>query len=75
MVVGFTTTFVPVQSVSITTNVVSSNSFHGGVYLIQHPVTNFVSDMRQIGGFLQALQFPLTLSQYKVITVQVNLYF
>ena len=33
----------PVQSVPLTTNVVSSNHFHGEVYLIQHYV-KFVTD-------------------------------
>ena len=28
------------------------------VYSIQHYVIKFVSDMRQVGGFLQVLQFP-----------------
>ena len=36
MVVGFTTTSVPVQSVPIITNVVSANRTHGKVYSIQH---------------------------------------
>jgi hypothetical protein len=35
----------PVQSVPITTNVVSSNPDHGEVYLIQHYVIMFVSDL------------------------------
>jgi hypothetical protein len=34
----------PVQSVSITTNV-SSNPVHGEVYSIQHNVIKFVSDL------------------------------
>jgi len=34
------------------TNVVSSNSVHGEVYSIQHYVIKFVSDLRQVGGFL-----------------------
>ena len=42
----------PVQSVPITTQVVSSNLIHGEVYLIQHYVIKFVSDLRQVGGFL-----------------------
>ena len=50
MIVGFTTTFVPVQSVPITTKVVSSNHVHGEVYSI-HYVIKFVSDLRQIGDF------------------------
>jgi len=35
----------PVQSVSITTKVVSSNPVHGEVYLAQHYVIKFVSDL------------------------------
>ena len=42
----------PVQSVPITTKVVSSNPDHGDVYLIRHYVIKFVSDLRQVGGFL-----------------------
>ena len=56
MVVGFTT-MVPMQSVPITTNVVSSNPVHGEVYSIQSYVIKFVSDFRQVGGFLLVLQF------------------
>jgi hypothetical protein len=48
----------PVQSVPITTKVVSSNPVHGEVYSIQHYVIKFVSDLRQLGGFLRVLQFP-----------------
>jgi hypothetical protein len=44
LVVGLTTTFVPVQSVPMTTKVVSSNPVHGEVYKIQHYVIKFVSD-------------------------------
>ena len=47
----------PVQSVPITTKVVSSNPVHG-VYSIQHYVIKFVSDLRQVGGFPQVLRFP-----------------
>ena len=42
----------PMQSVPSTTNVVSSNPVHGKVYLIQHDVIKFVSDLRQVSGFL-----------------------
>ena len=45
----------PLQSVPITTKVVSSNPVHGEVYSIQHYVIKFVSDLRQVGGFLQVL--------------------
>ena len=41
------------QSAPITTNVVNSNPADGEVYSIQHYVIKFVSDVRQIGGFLQ----------------------
>jgi hypothetical protein len=41
----------PVQSVPITTNVVSSNPVNGEVYLIEHYVIMFDSDLRQVGGF------------------------
>ena len=39
-------------SVPITTKVVSSNPERGEVYSIQHYVIKFVSDLRQVGGFL-----------------------
>ena len=48
----------PVQSVPITTKVVSLNPAHGEVYLIQHYVIKFVSELRQVGGFLQVIWFP-----------------
>ena len=48
----------PVQSVSITTTVVSSNPAHCKVYSIQHYVIKFVSYLLQIGGFLWVLRFP-----------------
>ena len=52
MVVGFTTTYT-LQSVPVTTKVVSSNSAHSEVYSIQHYVIKFVSDLRKVGGFLR----------------------
>jgi hypothetical protein len=48
----------PVQSVPITTNVVSSNPVHGEVYSKQHYMIKFVSDSRQVSGFLRVLRFP-----------------
>jgi len=48
----------PVQSVSITTKVVSSNPIHSEVYSIQLYVIKFVSDSRQVSGFLWVLWFP-----------------
>jgi hypothetical protein len=46
-----------VQSVPITTKVVSSNPAHDEVYSIQHDVIHFVSDLRQVDGFLRVLLF------------------
>jgi hypothetical protein len=42
----------------ITTKNFSSNPAHGEVYSMQHYVINFVSDLRQVGGFLRVLRFP-----------------
>ena len=42
----------------ITTIVVSSNPVHDEVYSIQHYVITFLSDLRQVGGYLQAIRFP-----------------
>ena len=50
----------PMQSVPITTNVVSSNPAHDKVYSIQHYVITFVSDLRQVAGFLRVLCFSST---------------
>ena len=44
-----------VQSVPITTKVVSSNPVYGEVYLIQHYEIKFVSDLRQVGGFFRVI--------------------
>jgi hypothetical protein len=46
------------QSVPITTKVVSSNPADGEMYLIQHYVIKFVSDLRQVDGFLLVFRFP-----------------
>jgi len=46
------------QSVTITTKIVSSNPIHGEVYSIQHYVMKFVSDLWQVSGFFQVLRFP-----------------
>ena len=43
----------------ITTNVVSLNPAHGKVYSMQHYVLKFVSDLRQVCGFLWVLWFLL----------------
>ena len=44
------------QSVPINTKVVSSNSAHGEVYSIEYYVIKFVSDLRQVSGFLRSPQ-------------------
>ena len=58
MVVGYMTLLLSVQSMHITTNVVSSNIAHGDVYSMQHYMIKFVSDLQQVGGFLRVLRFP-----------------
>jgi len=52
------------QSVPITTDVVSSTRLGRGV---QHYVIKFVSDLRQIGGYLRVLQFPPPIKQTATI--------
>ena len=47
----------PVQSVPITTIVVSSHPDHCQVYLKQHYVIKFVSDLQQVDGFFRVLLF------------------
>jgi hypothetical protein len=42
----------PMQSLPITTKVVSSNPTRGEEYSIQHYVIKFVSDLHQVSGFL-----------------------
>jgi hypothetical protein len=42
----------------IITNGMSSNPALGEVYLIQHDVIKFISDLRQVNGFLRILRFP-----------------
>ena len=39
------------------TKVVRSNAAHGEMDLMQHYVIKFVSDVRQVGGFLRELRF------------------
>jgi hypothetical protein len=47
-----------VQSVIITTKIVSLHPVHGEVYSIWHFVIKFVSDLWQFGGFLRVIRFP-----------------
>ena len=55
------------KSVPITTKVMSSKPVHGEVYWIQHYAINFVSDLRQIGGFLWVLRFPQPIKRTSTI--------
>ena len=48
----------PMQSVPITTNVVTSNPADDEVYSIQHYAITFVSDLWQVHGFLRVLRLP-----------------
>ena len=60
------------QSVLITTNIVSLNPAHGDVYLIEHYMINFFSDLRQVGGFLWVLQFlpPMKLTSTSTLVIR-----
>ena len=60
MVVGFT---ISVESVPITTTVVSSNLVHGEVFSIQQYVIKIVIDLQQVGWFLLVLRFPPPIKQ------------
>ena len=77
MVVGL---ILPMQSVPITTTVVSSIPAHGEVYSIHHFVIKFVSDSRQ-DGFLLVILFvisvvkhhhPTHIAQYRLYTNTCN---
>ena len=65
VVVGFTTTYM--QSVPITTNVVSSNPTKAK----QHYVIKFVCDLQQVGGFLRVLLFlpPINTDRYDISAI------
>ena len=53
MVVGFTTTY---AISAYHSKVMSLNPVHGEV--IQHYVIKFVSDLREVSGFLRVFRFP-----------------
>ena len=75
MIVWLLNLQLPMQSVTITTNVVRSNSAHGKVHSIQHYVEKKFSDLRQFRCFLWVLRFPppikLTAVQSVPITTNV----
>jgi hypothetical protein len=56
-------------SVPINSNVVSSNTAHGEVYFIQHYMIKFVSDLRQVGGFLMVPIHPVVLEKKFVLHI------
>ena len=69
MVVGFKTTY----AISAYHHWSCEFESHSGeVYLIQHYVIKFDSDLRQVGGFLWVLWFPppIKLPQYKWILLE-----
>ena len=67
MVIGFTTTYAISAYLPIPTKVVGSNPVHGEVYSIQLYVIKFVSDLRQVGGFLDFTELLL-----KVTLITIN---
>jgi hypothetical protein len=60
----------PMQLVPIIINVVSSSPAYGEVYSIHRYVINFVSDLRQVGGFIRVLRFPQPLKLIATIDLK-----
>jgi hypothetical protein len=62
--------------VPITTKVVSSNPVYGEVYSIQHYVIKFVSDLRQVSGFLRDFipQFVITVQEFPPVSLADMIY-
>ena len=60
------------QSVSITTKIVSSNLAHGEVHSIKHYVIQFVSDLGKVEGFLLVLLFLLPIKLTATIKLNVE---
>jgi hypothetical protein len=65
---------ISMQSVPITSKVVSLNPTHGEVYLIQHYVIKFINDLRQVCGFLLFLRFPPPIKLKCVVHTKFNIY-
>jgi hypothetical protein len=63
-----------VQSVYITAKIVNSNSTRGEVYLIQHYVIKFVSNLRKVSGILRVLRFIQDISSEKLFNDTENVY-
>ena len=66
MVVGFTTTYA-ISAYHHERCEFKSRS--GDVYSIQHYLIKFVSDLRQVGGFLLVFQFPLSIKLIATISL------
>ena len=62
----------PMQSLPITTEVVSLNPTHGEVNLIQYNVIKFVSDLLPVCGFLRLLHFPPPIKLITTIYLKQN---
>ena len=64
----------PMQSSPITTKIVNLKPAHGQVYSIQHYLIKFVSDLRQVGGFLwvRRLLSPIKLTAMIYLKVELN---
>jgi len=63
----------PMQSVPITTYVVSWNPAKGEVYSIQHYVIKFVSDLQQVNSNLCVLRFPKPIKLNATILTEILL--
>jgi hypothetical protein len=64
----FAESIVSLQGISKRSNeVVSLSPVHDEVYSIQYYVINFVSDLRQVGGFLWILRFPPPIKLTEII--------
>jgi hypothetical protein len=63
------------ESVPITTKFMSLNTAHGEVYLIQHYVIKFVSDLMQVCGFLRVQQFLPPINSLPVSRVRIFFFF
>jgi uncharacterized membrane protein affecting hemolysin expression len=61
------------ESVPNTTKVVSLNSIHSEVYSIQHYVIKFVSDLRQVSGFLRVTLISSTNKTERNDTTEISL--
>ena len=46
-----------------------SISDHGEAYSVQHYGIKFVSDLRQVGGFLLVLRFPLLIDITEIVLI------